>query len=91
MRSQDTFGRWLAAHDLIPDRYRPVLLRRTGVTVSDDVSILSGLRVLGDAGLVIGNGTFVNHDCLVDAAAPVTIGEGAWVLARSPALDPDLA
>lgn len=74
-RRREVLG-YLAGHALTPQRARVRLLRAAGVRVDRHLEVLSGLRVTGEGGLTIGDGCFVNHDCLVDAAADVTLGRG---------------
>lgn len=64
----------VASHDLLPDRYRNRLLRRAGVEIADSALVFSGVRLLGRAPVQIGTGSFVNHDCVLDAAASIRIG-----------------
>ena len=72
-RRREVFG-YLAGHVLTPRRLRIRLLRAAGVTVERHLEVLSGLRVTGEGRLTIGDGCFVNHDCLIDAAGDVTLG-----------------
>jgi maltose O-acetyltransferase len=72
-RRREVFG-YLAAHVLTPQRLRLRLLRAAGVTVERHLELLSGLRVTGEGRLSVGDGCFINHDCLIDAAADVTLG-----------------
>jgi len=72
-RRREVFG-YLAAHVLTPQRLRIRLLRAAGVSIERHLEVLSGLRVTGEGELFIGDKSFINHDCLIDAAADVVIG-----------------
>jgi maltose O-acetyltransferase len=72
-RRREVLG-YLAGHVLAPTRLRLRLLRAAGVTFEGSVELLSGLRVTGEGRLTVGDGCFLNHDCLIDAAADVRIG-----------------
>src|SRR5690242_15043534 len=72
-RRREVLG-YLAGHVLTPQRARIRLLRAAGVDVERHLEVLSGLRVSGEGRVRIGDGCFVNHDCLIDASADVTIG-----------------
>ena len=74
-RRREVLG-YLAGHVLTPQRARVRLLRAAGVDIGRHLEVLSGLRVTGEGRLTIGDGCFVNHDCLVDAAGDVTLGRG---------------
>jgi maltose O-acetyltransferase len=80
-RRREVFG-YLAGHVLTPQRARIRLLRAAGVTVERHLEVLSGLRVAGEGSVTIGDGSFVNHDCLIDASADVTIGRGVALADR---------
>jgi maltose O-acetyltransferase len=67
--------RSLSSMELLPHRFRPVLLRWAGVTTGPRVHILAGLQLSGHADVVLGEGVFVNVDCFIDAQADVTIGD----------------
>jgi acetyltransferase-like isoleucine patch superfamily enzyme len=75
------FG-YLAGHVLTPQRLRIRLLRAAGVYVERHLELLSGLRVTGEGRLIISDGCFVNHDCLIDAAADVTLGRNVALANR---------
>jgi len=66
---------WASAHDLLPDVLRPTLLRRLGIRIPNSALIRSGLRIIGDGTATIGSGAFLNHDCLLETADEITIGE----------------
>lgn len=72
-RRRELFG-YLAGHVVTPARLRIRLLRAAGVEIERHLELFSGLRVTGEGRLTIGDGCFINHDCLIDAAADVTIG-----------------
>ncbi|MCU1670143.1 MAG: acetyltransferase [Blastococcus sp.] len=65
---------YLAAHVLTPRRLRFRLLRAADVSIERHLELLSGFRVTGEGRLTVGDGCFVNHDCLIDAAADVVLG-----------------
>ncbi|MCU1527312.1 MAG: hypothetical protein JWP75_1075 [Frondihabitans sp.] len=85
---------WAAGHEVLIDRLRPVALRRCGHSIGDRCIIFSGLRVLGENSFSLGQGSFINHDCCIDASAPVTIGRlvsfgpGVMVLSSTHAIGP---
>ncbi len=68
-----------AASDLLPDRLRAPLLRFTGVGIGDRVLITSGTRFAKFAEVSIGAGSYLNHDCYLDAQADITLGENISV------------
>jgi acetyltransferase-like isoleucine patch superfamily enzyme len=68
---------YLAGHVLTPQRARIRLLRAAGVTVDRHLVVYSGLRLNGRAGVTLGDCSLINHDCLIDASADVTIGRHA--------------
>jgi maltose O-acetyltransferase len=80
-RRREVFG-YLAGHVLTPARLRVRLLRRAGVTVEGFLEIFSGLRVTGEGQISVGDGCFINHDCLIDAAADVTLGRNVALANR---------
>jgi maltose O-acetyltransferase len=67
--------RWASAHELLPDRFRPMLLRRLGFHVGENVGITSGLNIIGEGIVHIGAGVFINHDCIIESAGDVTLEE----------------
>jgi maltose O-acetyltransferase len=72
-RRREVLG-YLAGHPLATESLRRRLLGAAGVELEGYVEILSGLRIAGEGGIRIGDGCFLNHDCLIDAAADVVIG-----------------
>lgn len=59
---------------LTPQRARIRLLRAAGVTVERHLVVYSGLRIVGGAAVTVGDRSLINHDCLIDATADITIG-----------------
>jgi maltose O-acetyltransferase len=80
-RRREVFG-YLATHVLVPQRFRIRLLRAAGVTIEGHLEVFTGLRIAGEGRLTIGDGCFINHDCLMDAAADVTLGRGVALANR---------
>jgi maltose O-acetyltransferase len=80
-RRREVFS-YLAAHALTPQRLRIRLLRAAGVIVERHLEVLSGLRVTGEGRLTIGDCSFINHDCLIDAAGNVTLGRNVALANR---------
>jgi maltose O-acetyltransferase len=80
-RRREVLG-YLAGHVLTPQRARIRLLRAAGVCVERHLVVFSGLRVAGEGSLTIGDGTFINHGCLIDASAAVSIGRGVALADR---------
>lgn len=64
----------LAASGFVPGRLRRRLLVAAGVRFEGWAEILSGLRIAGEGSFSIGDGVFINHDCLVDCSGGVSIG-----------------
>src|SRR4051812_44080821 len=62
---------------LIPEQIRWRVLRRLGMQVEKCV-ILSGTRFSG-TGMEIGAGTFINHGCLFDTSATITLGHKVYI------------
>lgn len=67
------------AHDVTPPRYRRTLLRRLGVNVADSALVFSGLRLLERGKVVVGEGAFLNHDCLLESGGGIDIGDRASI------------
>ncbi|MGZ4551377.1 MAG: acyltransferase [Blastococcus sp.] len=80
-RRREVFG-YLAGHALTPQRLRIRLLRAAGVSIERHLEVLSGLRVTGEGDLVIGDCSFINHDCLIDTAGGVTLGRNVALANR---------
>jgi maltose O-acetyltransferase len=80
-RRREVLG-YVASHVLTPSRLRGRLLRLAGVQVEGALQLYSGLRVTGEGRLRIGADSFINHDCLIDAAADVTIGRAVALANR---------
>lgn len=64
----------LGGHFAVPPRWRMRLLRKAGVVFDGWAIVLSGLRIAGEGSIRVGDGCFINHDCLIDCAAEVRIG-----------------
>lgn len=69
------FRRYIQAHPLVPERVRRRALISLGVNLDNSSIVFPGLRVTGDAPIEIGSQTFVNEQCVFDAAAAITIGQ----------------
>ncbi len=61
------------ASRLVPRRHRARLLRRTGLEVGD--ALISADVFVGSPRVTIGDRTFVNEQVLLDALAPITLGD----------------
>jgi acetyltransferase-like isoleucine patch superfamily enzyme len=55
-------------------RWRGRILRSAGVQSHPRVDIYTGVRVAGEDVLVLGEGSFVNHDCFFDTAGRIEVG-----------------
>ena len=80
-RRREVLG-YLAGHVLTPRRARIRLLRAAGVSVERHLVVFSGLRVAGEGPVTIGDCSFINHDCFIDASAAVTLGRGVALADR---------
>lgn len=69
-------GFWInvvAKSPAIPDYARCKLLKVMGMKINT-LRIKSGLTIRGK-NLTVGEGSFINYNCLIDTAVPVTIGK----------------
>ncbi len=66
---------YLAAHTLTPIRVRRRLYRRLGISIADSAVVFAGVRVIGGAPLHIGEESFINYECMLDADAEITLGD----------------
>jgi maltose O-acetyltransferase len=71
--------RWFASGALLPHRYRPVLLRWSGMTVLDGVLIMPGLVAINDGSVVIGSDVFVNFGLFMDPLGGIEIGRNTHI------------
>lgn len=67
-------GPELVAAELIPVQIRGTILRWLGASIGRGSTIYAGLRLTDPQRLTIGDNTFVNSDCLFDAAGEIEIG-----------------
>lgn len=71
--------RAFAALTSLPHRFRPAILRLSGVSIGSSCLIMAGLRIPRHANLSIGNDVFINYDCYFDLNADVVIGNGVRI------------
>jgi maltose O-acetyltransferase len=71
----------VAALPVIPMPVRVWVLRTVGHELASQARIRSGSLVTG-ANLSLGRDTFINGGCLIDATAPVTVGDEVHVAHR---------
>ena len=71
--------RLLASAPMLPHRFRPMLLRMSGVAVGNPTLILSGLSIARYSPISIGSHSFVNYGCYFDAEASITISNDVQV------------
>jgi maltose O-acetyltransferase len=71
--------RELARAEFLPHRFRPPLLRLSGVRVGDGTLLMSGIRFARGAKIKIGAGCFINFDCYFDAEASISIGDNTSI------------
>jgi acetyltransferase-like isoleucine patch superfamily enzyme len=69
----------VAAQPILPNRLRPVLLRRAGLRAHGRVALRVGIRLVGDGRLVLGDDVLINEDCFVDLSADVVLEDGVQV------------
>jgi maltose O-acetyltransferase len=69
----------VAGATLVPHGARPALLRLAGLRLGRGTELRTGLRLVRDAPVGFGEGCFVNHDCFIDARAPVTVGDDVLI------------
>jgi acetyltransferase-like isoleucine patch superfamily enzyme len=76
---QETIGR-------VRGRQLPAILKAFGATIGDDVLLRSPLHLYNTKNrlqnLSIGNQSFIGTDCLLDLAAPLTIGNQVAIAMR---------
>ena len=52
-------------------------MRHLGVEIDKSSMVFSGARIVGHGKLRIGAGAFINHGCVLDCGADITIGRNA--------------
>jgi acetyltransferase-like isoleucine patch superfamily enzyme len=79
--------------DALSRRLRPVLWRRLGCAIGENVRMLGGSQILGK-GLTIGPNSFISRNCYFDLTAPiilrsdVVIGHGAVFITAEHGIGP---
>ena len=60
-------------------KIREILYKASGVIIGKHSRILLGTRVMWPEGIIIGNHTIVNEDCVLDGRGGLTIGDNTSV------------
>lgn len=73
--------RYIAGLHIFPHRFRPALLRFSGVSIGGQTLILSGLFAPSKPGgtLSIGDRCFINYNCYFDLQDNIVIGDDVQV------------
>lgn len=71
--------RALAAARLVPHRFRPSLLRFSGLRLGEGSVVLSGLHVTDYGPVSIGTRCFINHHAYLDNQAEISIGDDVQI------------
>ena len=54
--------------------FKRFMYRLAGVKIGKNVRIVSSVKILGDSSLTIGDNTWLGHETMILASAPITIG-----------------